>query len=347
MDNMCCKKYFGASNSADGFVNYFPRIFNKESCSRIYVVKGGPGTGKSRFMRDVADEAERRGMSVRYYYCSSDSSSLDGIIIEDIRVGFVDGTAPHVYEPTQVGSFEQILNLGDFWDERALFQKREQIEMLVKEKSDAYGRAYALLSAYGKLMSAAESLTEPCVNHKKLASAVKRWLHKLPTEGNHSVEIALRGAVGMNGKTRFDTYEKEAKMIFAVFDYYGSAHFVMKAIYNEALERGMAVKISYDPVMKDRIEAMLLSDCGILFACGIDGEYKINSKRFVDEIEFKNRKDTVKKLENEAKNIESLVLTAFEEIREYHFALEEIYASTMDFGRKESFTHDFIKKLFQ
>ena len=134
MDNMCSKKYFGASNSADGFVNYFPRIFNKDSCCRIYVVKGGPGTGKSRFMREVADEAERRGMSVKYYYCSSDSSSLDGIIIEDMRVGFVDGTSPHVYEPTCVGSFEQIVNLGDFWNEEELFQKREQIETLGKGK---------------------------------------------------------------------------------------------------------------------------------------------------------------------------------------------------------------------
>lgn len=347
MDNMLCKKYFGASNSAEGFVNYFPRIFNKDTCSRIYVVKGGPGTGKSRFMRDVASAAESRGMSVKYYYCSSDSNSLDGIIIEDMRVGFVDGTAPHVYEPTSVGSFEQILNLGDFWDEKMLAADRERIEALGKNKASAYDRAYMLLSAYGKLLSAVESLTEPCVNHKKLAAAVKRWLHKLPINGEHANEIALCRAVGMNGKARFDTYEREAEMIFTVSDYYGSAHFVMSAIFREAAVLGMSVRLSYDPVMKDRIDAVLLPDCGILFVCGADGEHKINAKRFVDEERFKPVKERIKRLENEAENIEELALAEFEKIRAYHFSLEEIFILAMDFERKERFTEDFIKKLFE
>lgn len=347
MDNMLCKKYFGASNSAEGFVNYFPRIFNKDTCSRLYVVKGGPGTGKSRFMRDVASAAESRGMNVEYYYCSSDANSLDGIIIENMRVGFVDGTAPHVYEPTCVGAFEQMLNLGDFWNEKMLAANRERIEALGKNKASAYDRAYMLLSACGKLMSAAESLTAPCINHKKLAAAVKRWLHKLPISEKRAVGVALCRAVGMNGKTRFDTYEREAEMIFTVSDYYGSAHFVMDAIFKQATDIGMSVKVSYDPVMKDRVDALLLPDCGILFVCGADGEHRINAKRFVDEECFKPVKERVKRLDNEAKNIEALALSEFESIRAYHFALEEVFISTMDFERKERFTEDFIKKLFE
>ena len=41
------KKYFAAANTVDGFVSYYDEIFVK--CSRVYIIKGGSGTGKSYF----------------------------------------------------------------------------------------------------------------------------------------------------------------------------------------------------------------------------------------------------------------------------------------------------------
>ena len=43
--------YFAASNTGAGFVNYFDRIFLQDE--RVYILKGGPGTGKSYFLRQV------------------------------------------------------------------------------------------------------------------------------------------------------------------------------------------------------------------------------------------------------------------------------------------------------
>ena len=75
------KRYFAAANSADGFVNYFPSIFGAAPCRRLFVIRGGPGTGKSSFMRRVADAAEHAGIEVTYYHCSSDAESLDGLFL--------------------------------------------------------------------------------------------------------------------------------------------------------------------------------------------------------------------------------------------------------------------------
>ena len=49
------RRYFAASNSGTGFVNYFPRIFGGGACRRLFVVKGGPGTGKSSFMKRMGE----------------------------------------------------------------------------------------------------------------------------------------------------------------------------------------------------------------------------------------------------------------------------------------------------
>ena len=347
MENLLCKKYFAASNSAEDFVNYFPQIFNRESCSVIYIIKGGPGTGKSRFMRDVATAAEGRGLSVRYYYCSSDSESLDGIIIEEMRVGILDGTAPHTFEPTLSGAFEETINLGEFWNASALRARRDEIEALTCRKSEAYKRCYKLLGAYGKIIETEESIITPYVDRKKLCGTVKRWLHRLPQSQGKDAQIALCRGVGMNGSTKFDSYEKNAKILFTVGDSFHLAHLFIDAIKDEAQKRNMSIEYSCDPIIPRYTDALLLSEAGIAFVVGDDGERKVNIKRFIDEKGFKANRERLKKLENSAKGLEALVYESFCEVRKYHFALEKIYAEAMDFSAKEQYTENFIKKLFK
>ena len=73
--------YFAASNSARGFFSYYDEIFRAARIRHVYAVKGGPGTGKSRFLRDVANRAQACGWQCEYIYCSSDPDSLDGVIV--------------------------------------------------------------------------------------------------------------------------------------------------------------------------------------------------------------------------------------------------------------------------
>jgi len=340
-------EYFAASNSAEGFVNYFPQIFSNQNCSRVYIIKGGPGTGKSRFMREVANEAENRGLTVKYYYCSSDPESLDGIIIDEMRVGMLDGTAPHIFEPMLVGAREQIINLGEFWDGRKLAQKQSEIQSLTAQKSQAYARAYLLLSAYGKILNTEDALLSPCINRIKMTGAIKRWLHKLPSSATPTQTVGLCRAVGMNGKAKLDTYENTAKMLFTVSDSYRAAHLFLDELWIEAVKRGMSVAVSYDPIMRGRVDALCLCDAGITFVVGDVGEHKINVKRFIDEQELKTVKDRFKKLENAARELDKLIEDSFAEVRSCHFALEDIYIGTMNFDAKEKYTENFIKKLFK
>ena len=58
---------FAAANSGRGFVSFYENIFNAPNIVRRYLIKGGPGTGKSSFMRRVAAFAEDNGYPVEYY----------------------------------------------------------------------------------------------------------------------------------------------------------------------------------------------------------------------------------------------------------------------------------------
>ena len=129
--------FFVASNSANGFCSYYEECFGDAKISRVYVIKGGPGTGKSRFMRDVSDYAVTRGWERHMIYCSSDADSLDGVILKrgTVSIAMLDGTAPHVYEPKFPGVREELINLGAFWNTERLLACENEIRQYQEQKT--------------------------------------------------------------------------------------------------------------------------------------------------------------------------------------------------------------------
>ena len=113
-------QYFLGANSPGGFYSLYDNLFHPETDNTLYILKGGPGCGKSSFMRAIARDLEENGYAVEYIFCSGDPDSLDGIFIPELKTGFVDGTAPHVIEPKYPAVAEQYINLGTFYDAKAL-----------------------------------------------------------------------------------------------------------------------------------------------------------------------------------------------------------------------------------
>ena len=108
------EKYFLGANSGEGFVSHFGDSYNCFDGWRAFIIKGGPGTGKSSFMKYIAVNAADRGYEAVLCPCSSDPDSLDGLIIKDLKTVIIDGTAPHTVEPVYPGACEEIINLGVF-----------------------------------------------------------------------------------------------------------------------------------------------------------------------------------------------------------------------------------------
>ena len=108
-------RLFAGANSGGGFQSFYETILSDSEIKRIYILKGGPGTGKSSFMRDAASLAASRGLSVESYFCSSDPSSLDAVVLGG-KYAILDGTAPHTVEASAPGAREEIINLGAFWN---------------------------------------------------------------------------------------------------------------------------------------------------------------------------------------------------------------------------------------
>ncbi len=337
------EKYFAAVNSCHGFVSYYGDAFG--SCERIYIIKGGPGTGKSYFMRALSRRAENDGHSVVYIYCSSDPDSLDGIII-DGRIAFFDGTAPHTAEASCPGARDELIDLGRFWNADELAKKRETIESLAKKKSSSYARAYDCLAAAGNAERAISRLLEPCILEEKLHSAARRYLKPLPNgQGYKKTDIAVN-SISMRGCVRFSTLEEKAASVISVNDPYGTAHLFLEALRKEAERRGMKIRLSHDPAFPEHADALELCETGLLFTVGEhESGRKVNMHRFIDEKAFREIRDEYKWLaacKSSALRAAKSTLTG---TAAHHFAIENIYISCMDFDAKDTFTNQFANHL--
>lgn len=94
------ERFFGAS-TPDGSVNYIDNI--TENLERRYFIKGRPGTGKSTFLKKLADELQKSGYDTEVYRCSFDKDSLDMVLAPQLSFCVFDSTAPHELFPERPG----------------------------------------------------------------------------------------------------------------------------------------------------------------------------------------------------------------------------------------------------
>lgn len=343
---------FAASNSGKGFVSFYEDVFNRPRIERRYLIKGGPGTGKSHLLQSVAAYAVERGCEVAYYRCASDPDSLDGIVIDD-RIAVLDSTAPHSVEPTLVGARDEIINLGEFWDASALAARASEIASLGEKKATCYRSGYRFLAACDDVYAINRSLVLPCVKHEKLEQAAARHLRRIPRGNGFSLLPGLSDAIGMKGSVHLDTYEQWAGKLYVIEDLHDTGALFLRAILTGGMRRDCAMRVSYHPIHTGEPDAVYFCDTGDCFVIG-KGESalsreatRINMKRFVDAEGIRTVRSRLRMNGRMYDALLDAATEAFAEAGKHHFALESIYVSCMDFEAQNRFVRSFCERIFE
>lgn len=345
--------YFVASNSARGFCSYYGDCFDDARIKQVYVIKGGPGTGKSRFMREVSDCAISHGWQRCMIYCSSDADSLDGVILRrgSISIALLDGTSPHVYEPKMPGVREELINLGDFWNGEMLRERSEEIARYQREKADGYRRAYRYLAAFGEVYQSRSEKLFPYIRKKAISDCAAKLMHAIPDESTFEARMALMESVGMGGVIRFDTYAAQAKRLYLIGDCRGTGKYLMDELYRLSMEKRLRVRLSRDPILPDVIDGLFLVGSGVAFVIGDENscEYahqNISMRRFLKVADMKSVRSSVNFDQRMLDALLGETLEQMQVVKRAHFELERIYSSAMNFEEKEEFTKKFCNRLF-
>jgi hypothetical protein len=235
------------------------------------------------------------------------------------------------------GAKENIVDLGRFWDPERLRDARDTLSRLFAKKKGCFSRAYGYLGACGELDRVRQKLISEHLDMERLNAAAAKLVSEIECDRGGEDRIRILSALGRDGATAFDTYERLAKKTYKISDADGAAHFLIHAVISEARRFGMAVSVSYDPLFKNRPNAVLIGTTAIIATADGRGENLMPELLLCSDRLSKH---------NELQS--DLIAEAVKEFRraaEIHFSIEEIYVSAMDFGRKEEFTEEFLKKL--
>jgi len=340
--------YFAAANSGSGFRCFYDSVFR--DVRRLYIIKGGPGTGKSRFMREAAGEALRRGERAELILCSSDPASLDGVIFPDRQIALADGTAPHVLEPVFPGSREELVNLGQFWKSDRLREQHDFLAGLAGQKAGHYAAAYRYLAAARSLEEEADALLAPAILQDKLDSAAARLIRTLPAPRAHRRDLRLTAAYSMDGPVRLDTLAALPGRKLILRDRCGIAHRFFAALEQQLAHRGANRLLSLDPLDPGRIDGIYFPDEAFALFAGEADQPEgrpLSTDRFLDRQKLAACRERLRFCRKCAAAMTEAACTSLAGAKEAHFALEKAYAAAMDFKKKEDFTRKFIAKLFQ
>ncbi|MEK4229818.1 PRK06851 family protein [Solibacillus sp. FSL H8-0538] len=140
--------YFSGGNTARGYFSLFDSNFGR--LEKLFILKGGPGKGKSTLILNIAEAIIDKGIDAELIHCSLDPDSIDGVIFPELKAGIIDGTDPHIVEPKILDAAEEYVNLGDAWNSEQLSTKRDEIIQLMQKRKEAHKQAH---QAYAEALS--------------------------------------------------------------------------------------------------------------------------------------------------------------------------------------------------
>lgn len=339
--------FFAGANTASGFVGDYGNIADENKLERVYVIKGGSGTGKSTLMRRCAAEAEKAGVPVIRWLCGSDPDSLDCVVLDN-RIAVLDGTAPHVRDMVYPGASSELIDVSRFWDSAALEKDRDAIVEHAARKTACYASAYRYLAAAELLEREKSVCTSALFLREKAEACIDRLLKKLgkPVSKNAAVREIRTHALTMKGAFVSDSLGMNAAHRYTVTDAFGCAVPFMRLLTEKLTAAGYSLTAARLPV-PDVISGIFIEDCGVCIEVGQPegNDSVINMQRFI----ISDFPDGVRGEFRLASKIQQScideALRQLAKASEEHFTIEQIYIRAMDFASLGAYTDTVVDKI--
>ncbi len=352
--------YFLGANTPQGFVSRFDQLGRADQGWRCYVVKGGPGSGKSTLIKKVAEAAAPLDPGAELIHCSSDCGSLDGVILPGLKVAVADGTPPHTLEPKYPGAYEVTVPLFACWDDDKLEQNRAEIMELSKKISSTHEYCVRFLAAAGSLLGDSYRMALEVTDKAKIgryaAAFVQRELGR-PKVFAPRDQARFLSAVTDRGAVLFEeTAQSLADRIIFVEDEWGAAaRLLLTAVRSHALQAGFGVVSCYCPLAPfDKLDHLFIPEAGVglmtanrFHALKLRPARTIHARRFCDVESLKLRRKRIAFNTRAAGQMLEQAARLMAEAKAQHDRLEGYYARAMDFAKADRMTRQLVETIVQ
>lgn len=357
-------RFFLGSNSPQGFVSRFDQLDYGDPQWHTFYIKGGPGCGKSSFMKRLAAVFENRCPLMEQIPCSSDPDSLDAVIFPEWKVSIADATAPHALEPKYPGLSESILSFGDFLDPLKIKPYGETIRLISQTTSKNYSQAINCLAAAKSFLNDSHRIALSSLNPQKLNAYAKHFSYKnFPKKSGRGKEkVRFLSAINAEGIVSLaSTVRSLCQDICFISDDWGAASSLfLSALRSHALENGQDVITCYCPLSPHtKIDHLILPELGLAFLTEnrfhdlsglIDqptliSQRHIHAKRFLDLDSLRRHKKRLSFNQKAAAQMIAQAVYLLSENKELHDQLEQIYLSAMDFSMMDDVLESVVAQM--
>ncbi len=358
------RNFFAGGNTAYGFYSLYNHILG-ESGERLIILKGGPGTGKSTLLKKIGNSFLKKGFEVEFFFCSSDSDSLDAVAVPGLKAAVVDGTAPHMIDPAIPGAYDEIINLGEFWDESKLIPYRSEIKCLGETIKGLFRDVYYCLAEAKLILEHLKANNAAIIDLTKVNAATDNLLKKLFEKEKHQGKISRErhlfgSAITPAGVvSHYPSIVRDCREIYLLTGDPGSGKStLLDRIYQHCRQKGLDIEVYRCGLDPQRIDALVLCQkrTAIIrvnehhslnhssFPC-LMKEHVLSLGHFIDTEAYR---ESALFRRNYQDIFTSLLTRAFANLKKAknaHLKRESFYVNAMDYSRAEKVGEEITAKL--
>jgi nucleoside-triphosphatase THEP1 len=355
------KHYFASGNTADGYTDFYKTSL--ENLDRVFILKGGPGTGKSTLMKKIGGKLQQQGQQVEWVHCTSDPTKIDFVIFPELKTGIVDGTAPHIVEPEAPGAIEEYVNLGVAWDPKHLTKHRDEILALKAIIKESHKRAYQLFKEARETHDQWEHYYISNLDIDK-ADQLANQINKrfIPKEQQERPEVGISLHRFLGAATPYGTIdfvpqltENVAKRIFLKGRPGTGKSTLLKKIAKEAEVNGYEVEVYHCGFDPQSLDMVIIRELGFaIFDSTAPHEYvpERSGDEILDLYEVLVTNGTDERYASDLARISTVykaqmreALASLKDTKNAKKKLEEIYGEAMNFLKVDAICNRIEKEL--
>lgn len=335
---MAALTYFLGANTPRGFCSAYDSLFHDPRLNQVLILKGGPGCGKSTLMKALAAHGASLGLRTEQVLCSSDPDSLDALILPDVGLALVDGTAPHVVEPPLCGCGAAYLDLGRFYQDEAAAALRPELEQAKADNASCYPRAYAALGAAGRWIELLRHWMGPLWSRKEADAALEAVLPLLPRSARvpgRSLPAYLTALTPRGVRS----CSVPAQTVWAIQDPFRLAGPLMKALQDRLIRAGQCLRVFSDPLCPSEALALWCPELGVawvrrepIFRLGQNADPVVDLEQSLRAKVKSGEQPHVDSIQRQLEQAVEEAVFWLSRAKAHHDRLEELYRPTVDFA---------------
>lgn len=348
------RTFFLGGNSPSGFRSRFINQISKNGYY-TYILKGGPGTGKSTLMKRIASASDDQNCDL--YYCSSDIHSLDAVVLNDKKIIIADGTSPHTFDPFFPGVSQEIINLGQFWNKDYLSEHSQIIKYYSEQNAVHHKRATRYLKSAGALCDSILNTAENALLKTKLCSFTERLASGM-LRSTEKCTPSLPEFKQLSAFTSYGYLTRDLPEDYTVYilndDYFTGSDLFIRLLSEIISEHGLTAEISECSAFRDSVyEHLIIPELKTAFITADflnkikhENSQIINFRRFYDKTQLSQKKTHIS---FDKKLVTEIISSATEEIDtalSIHNELEKYYSESLDTIKLSKFTDELVNCIF-